>query len=52
MGQRYLIDSNVIIDYANERLPEKGSDFVAVLFNGEFLISVIVKIDARFRLYT
>ena len=45
MGQKYLIDSNVIIDYASGRLPKEGSDFVEEIFNGEFLISVIVKIE-------
>ena len=28
MGKRYLIDSNVIIDYTSSQLPQKGSDFV------------------------
>ena len=45
MGQKYLIDSNVIIDYASDRLPKEGSDFVEEIFNREFLISVIVKIE-------
>jgi len=45
MGQRYLIDSNVLIDYTAERLPQKGSDFVEHIFNTEFLISVVVKIE-------
>ncbi|HEY5325994.1 MAG TPA: type II toxin-antitoxin system VapC family toxin [Mucilaginibacter sp.] len=45
MGKGYLIDSNVIIDYSASRLPQKGSDFVEQLFNGNFLISVAVKIE-------
>ena len=45
MGQKYLIDSNVIIDYTSGRLPENGSDFVEQIFNSNFLISVIVKIE-------
>jgi len=45
MGQRYLVDSNVIIDYTSLRLPQKGSDFVEQLFNTDFLISVAVKIE-------
>ena len=45
MGQKYLIDSNVIIDYTSGRLPENGSDFVEQIFNNNFLISVIVKIE-------
>jgi len=45
MGQGYLIDTNVIIDYAASRLPQKGSDFVQQVFNDNFLISVAVKIE-------
>jgi predicted nucleic acid-binding protein len=45
MGKRYLIDSNVIIDYTSLRLPKKGSDFVEDLFNNDFLISVATKIE-------
>ena len=45
MGQNYLIDSNVIIDYSSGRLPEKSSNFVEQIFNCNFLISVIVKIE-------
>lgn len=45
MGQRYLIDSNVIIDYTGLQLPAKGSDFAERLFNEDFLISVVVKIE-------
>lgn len=45
MEQRFLIDSNVLIDYASSRLPQKGSDFVEAIFNTDFLISVAVKIE-------
>jgi predicted nucleic acid-binding protein len=45
MGQRYLIDTNVIIDFSGGRLTQKGGDFVEQLFNTDFLISVIVKIE-------
>ncbi len=45
MGQRYLIDSNVIIDYTAFQLPLPGSDFVEDIFNTDFLISVAVKIE-------
>jgi hypothetical protein len=45
MGKRYLIDSNVLIDYTALRLPEKGSDFVENLFDSDFLISVATKIE-------
>ncbi len=45
MEERYLIDSNVLIDYTACRLPEESSDFVERIFNAEFLISVITKIE-------
>ena len=45
MGQKYLIDSNVLIDYMANLIPAKGSDFVENLFNSQFLISVITKIE-------
>jgi predicted nucleic acid-binding protein len=45
MGQKYLIDSNVLIDYTAERIPPKGSDFVERIFEQQFFISVIVKIE-------
>ena len=45
MGQKYLIDSNVLIDYMANLIPVKGSDFVETLFNSQFLISVVTKIE-------
>ena len=45
MGKRYLIDSNVLIDYAASRLPEMGSNFVEQIFDTDFLISVAAKIE-------
>jgi predicted nucleic acid-binding protein len=45
MGQKYLIDSNVLIDYMANLLPAKGSDFVENLFDSQFLISVVTKIE-------
>jgi len=45
MGQKYLIDSNVLIDYMANLIPVKGSDFVENLFNSQFLISVVTKIE-------
>jgi len=45
MGQKYLIDSNVLIDYMAGLIPEKGSNFVENLFNSQFLISVVTKIE-------
>jgi len=45
MGQKYLIDSNVLIDYMANLIPVKGSDFVENLFNTQFLISIVTKIE-------
>lgn len=45
MGKRYLIDSNVLIDYTASRLPQSGSDFVEDVFNNDFLTSIVVKIE-------
>ncbi len=45
MGKRYLMDSNVLIDYTALLLPQSGSDFVEQLFNDDFLISIVVKIE-------
>jgi predicted nucleic acid-binding protein len=45
MGQKYLIDSNIIIGYLTKQLPQKGLEFVRNAINDSFLISVIVKIE-------
>ncbi len=45
MGQRYLIDSNIIIDYTSGLLPQHASDFVEDVFNRAFVISVVVKVE-------
>jgi predicted nucleic acid-binding protein len=45
MGQKYLIDSNVLIDYTAGLLPQSGSDFVEQIIVQDFLISVIIKIE-------
>ena len=45
MGQKYLIDSNVLIDYMADLIPAKGSDFVESLFNSQFWVSVVTKIE-------
>jgi predicted nucleic acid-binding protein len=46
MGQRFLIDTNVIIDYTANLIPDKGTSFVENIFNSDFNISVVVKIEA------
>lgn len=45
MGQRYLIDTNVIIDFSLNRIKGNGKDFVASSIDGEPHISVINKIE-------
>jgi predicted nucleic acid-binding protein len=45
MGQRFIVDSNVIIDYAANRFNSAGNDFMEAIFNNDFLISVAVKIE-------
>lgn len=46
MGKRFLIDTNVIIDYTANLFDDKGSAFVENIFNTGFTISVVVKIEA------
>lgn len=42
MAKRYLIDSNVLIDYLGNKLPENGAAFLESL---PFVISIITKIE-------
>ena len=46
MGKRFLIDTNVIIDYTSNLLPDQGIVFVEHIFSTDFITSVIVKIEA------
>lgn len=46
MGKRYLIDTNVIIDYTSNLIPLDASNFIENIFNSDFFISVVVKIEA------
>jgi predicted nucleic acid-binding protein len=46
MGEKYLIDTNVIIDYTSDLFDDKGSAFVEAVFNTGFRTSVVVKIEA------
>lgn len=45
MGQRFLIDTNVIIDYTSNLIPSNGTAFVENIFNTAFNTSVVVKIE-------
>ncbi len=42
---KYLLDSNVIIDYLAENLPLKGKTFISDVINEDFLISIITHIE-------
>ncbi len=43
--QKYLIDSNTVIDYLNGKLPFNGTSFVNSIVDEEPKISVITKIE-------
>ena len=45
VGQKYLIDTNVVIDFFIGRLPLKATDWLEELFEGEFCFSIINKIE-------
>ncbi len=45
MGQKFLMDTNIIIDYTADKLDNEASDFVENIFNTDFTISVIAKIE-------
>lgn len=45
MGQRFLIDTNVLIDYYAGKIPIKGMIFIKEYLNDSFNISIIVKIE-------
>ena len=45
MGKKYLIDSNVIIDYTSNLLSREGFEFIEDILNNDFNISVIVEIE-------
>lgn len=45
MGKEYLIDTNVLIEYTGDLLPEKSYSFVSSIIDQQFTISVINKIE-------
>ena len=45
MGKRYLIDSNILIEFSGKLLPEKSLGLVSTIIDDEFNISVINKIE-------
>ncbi len=46
MGQRYLIDTNVISHLFSDKLPSNGKEFVKEIINRDFVISVAVQIES------
>jgi hypothetical protein len=45
MGQKYLIDTNSLIDAQSKKLPESGLTFLANAINDNFTISFITYIE-------
>ena len=45
MGQRFLIDTNVVIDFSHGIFSESSKKFVATILNEEPIISAITKIE-------
>lgn len=45
MGQGYLLDTNVVIDYTANLLPDTGKQKTNSIIDDEFNISVVVKIE-------
>jgi len=45
MGQKYLIDTNVLIDAQVGRLTKRGFDFLGKVINESFIISFITYIE-------
>ena len=45
MGMNMLVDSNVIIDYLSNRIPEKSAKQLDIYFNNNFSVSIISKIE-------
>ena len=45
MGNRYLIDSNILIEFAGNLLPKAASDLLTDIVDNDFNISFINKIE-------
>ena len=45
MEQRFLIDTNILIEFQAKKLPVSGQGFVAKIIDEEFTISIINKIE-------
>ncbi len=45
MGQKFLIDTNTLIDAQMKKLPETGLQFLANIINAKFTISFVTYIE-------
>jgi predicted nucleic acid-binding protein len=45
MGQRHLLDTNTVIDYVGDKLPQDSALAMDELVNDELNVSIIVKIE-------
>jgi hypothetical protein len=45
MEQRYLIDTNAIIDAQMGKIPQNGMEFMAAAVNKEFIVSFVSYIE-------
>ena len=45
MGQRYILDTNTVIDYVGDKLPQDSALTMDKLVNDELNISIIVRIE-------
>ncbi len=45
MGTRYLLDTNTVLDYMGNRLPDKAKSLIAKIIDDEINLSVINKIE-------
>lgn len=45
MGKRYLLDTNTVLDYMGNKLPDKSKNLIAQVIDEEINLSVINKIE-------
>jgi predicted nucleic acid-binding protein len=45
MGQRFLIDTNIVIYYMNNKIPQKGLSKVKQILKDSFIVSIISNIE-------
>ena len=45
MGQKFLLDSNTVIDYTSQLLPSSATSAIDNIINEAFIISIVVKIE-------